>query len=516
MSGHLKAVIILLVVGLATIVGAKLVLPLLQESEQKETSDARATKGVLTVGMDNWIGYFPLCSPDMVGHMRQAGYVLKCENDDADYPRRFRRLKDGELQLAVTTVDAFLLNGAELDFPGTIVAVIDESKGGDALVARRSELDSLERLRDKQDLRIAFTPNSPSEHLLKSIGAHFDIPQLKERRGRWRQETNGSSEALQRLLAGEVQAAVLWEPDVSRALAEPGMVKLIGTEDTERLIVDVLVVNRDFSKERPEAVTALLEAYFQVLRDYLSQPRRLRADVVASTGVAEAQVDSMLQGVSWVGLTENGALWFGISPTGAMPEQGLVETITATARILLENGDFRSDPLPGGDPYRITNRQFVSELYLRQGPQAADASRGDPLSAAFPPLDADGWERLKEVGTLRVQPIQFRRGTSELTLEGKRDLDRMAAMLRHYPRFRILVKGHSGVRGDPGANRVLSQERADAVSRYLRVTYDVDENRIRSLGFGASQPLPRKPGESDRAYGYRLPRVEIALLAEAY
>ena len=186
------------------------------------------------------------------------------------------------------------------------------------------------------------------------------------------------------------------------------------------------------------------------------------------------------------------------------------------ARILLENRDFRRDPLPGGDPYRITNRQFVSELYLRQGPQGGSTERGDSLSRDFAPLGETEWARLKEVGTLKVQPVQFRRGTADLTLEGKQELDRMAAMLRHYPKFRVLVKGHTGVRGDPQANRVLSQERADAVSRYLRVTYDVDSNRIRSLGFGASQPLPRKPGESDRAYGYRLPRVELALVAEAY
>ena len=49
------------------------------------------------------------------------------------------------------------------------------------------------------------------------------------RKGRWRLETNGSSEALERLLAGEAQAAVLWEPDVSRALAQPDMIKLIGS-----------------------------------------------------------------------------------------------------------------------------------------------------------------------------------------------------------------------------------------------------------------------------------------------
>ncbi|MBF0256973.1 MAG: OmpA family protein, partial [Gammaproteobacteria bacterium] len=103
-----------------------------------------------------------------------------------------------------------------------------------------------------------------------------------------------------------------------------------------------------------------------------------------------------------------------------------------------------------------------------------------------------------------------------LDLDGKRVLDRMAEKLRHYPNFRVLIKGHTGIGGDPQANLALSAERAEAVARYLMITYAIDSQRIRALGFGGSQPLPRLPGESDRAYGYRLPRVEIGLVGEGY
>jgi hypothetical protein len=34
------------------------------------------------------------------------------------------------------------------------------------------------------------------------------------------------------------------------------------------------------------------------------------------------------------------------------------------------------------------------------------------------------------------------------------------------------------------------------------------------VGYGASKPLPRQPDESERAYDYRLPRVELALVSE--
>jgi outer membrane protein OmpA-like peptidoglycan-associated protein len=87
--------------------------------------------------------------------------------------------------------------------------------------------------------------------------------------------------------------------------------------------------------------------------------------------------------------------------------------------------------------------------------------------------------------------------------------------LRHYPTFRARVRGHTAESGDPEQNRLLSLERAEAVARYMNVTYSVDPNRIKVVGMGSAQPLPRLPSESDRAYQYRLPRVEVSLLAEA-
>jgi len=511
MSTHLKAVLVLLTVGLTAILAARYILPAFRESHQRETSDAVATQGTLALGMDSWIGYFPLCSGPMSKRMRQAGYVWRCEKDDADYRSRFKRLKSGELQLAVATVDSYLLAGADLDFPGTIIAVIDESKGGDAVVARRDVAGSLDVLKQAEDIKVAFTPASPSEHLLRALGAHFDIPFLRERRGSWRVETNGSSEALTKLLAGKVDVAALWEPDVSRALAQPGIVKLMGTEDTEGLVVDILLVNRRFSQERPEALRALLDSYFHILRLYRERPEKLKADVSEATGLKPEQVDAMLQGVSWANLNENSSVWFGVAPAGPFTQEGLVDAITGAIRILVESGDLGGDPLPDGDPYRITNRQFIAELYHKGGRKGAVAGAGKRRFAA---LDEHGWARLKEIGTLKMQPIGFRRGTADLSYDGKLELDQAAERLTYYPNFRILVKGHTGLRGEPQSNLELSQDRADTVARYLMVTYGIDAKRLRAVGYGSSRPLPRKPGESNRAYGYRLPRVELALVAE--
>ncbi len=513
MGRHLKIFTVLLILGAVVIVALKLLLPYWTESKQRSTSDAAATRGVLRIGVDNWIGYFPLCSPDMRRNLRSRGYTLQCVEDAADYGERVKKLASGDLDFAVATVDSWLLNGIQHDYPGVIVAVIDESKGGDAIVARKAHIGDLNMLSPDRGVRIAFTPASPSEHLLKSINAHFDLGLYGRGNDAWKLTSDGSEAALKRLLSGEVDAAVLWEPDVSRALTKAGMVKLVGTEDTDKLIVDILVASRRQVARDPQAVEAVLDAWFATLEGYLSNRVGLSEAVREATGLDASRIDAMLDGVAWAGLGENGTLWFDVLQRQAIGSDGLIESIEAAAQILVENGDFNASPVPGSDPYRLTSKQFIETLYLRAYPNGASVSRENSLTGPFDPLTDSAWAQMRRVGTLKVEPISFRRGTGLLDLEGKRTIDLIVERIRRYPSFRILVEGHTGVAGDPQQNLKLSLSRAESVVRYLVVTYDIDPDRLRAVGYGASKPLPKAPGESDRAYSYRLPRVEVSLLS---
>ncbi|MCI5161374.1 MAG: nitrate ABC transporter substrate-binding protein, partial [Candidatus Electrothrix sp. AX5] len=276
--------LLLLVLGAAILIGIKLLLPGFIDEQQVNTSDAVKIKGKVRLALDNWIGYFPLRSNEMKTLMRRGGWNLVWTDDKADYHTRMEQLHKGEIDIAVATVDSYLLNGAEFNFPGSIIAVIDESKGGDAIVAHKEKAENLDSLKGKNNLRIAFTPNSPSHYLLKAAADHFNVPELVSTQQSKRIETEGSEGALKKLLAGKADIAVLWEPDVSRALAEKDIVKLLGTEDTAQLIVDILLVSRDFMQDQPEAVEVLLRSYFRVLKKYRDNPDLLEKDVVEETG----------------------------------------------------------------------------------------------------------------------------------------------------------------------------------------------------------------------------------------
>jgi hypothetical protein len=316
--------------------------------------------------------------------------------------------------------------------------VIDESKGGDAIVAWKDKVANLDALKRMQGVKVAFTPNSPSEHLLRSMAVHFDVPALRGK-GPWRVEADGSSEALKKLLARQSDVAVVWEPDVTRALANNSIVKLLGTEDTRRLIVDILLVGRGYSTQHPDAVNVLLTRTFWWQRSIVKIRcgwKRGRAE----TKLPPESVKRLLEGCAWASLSDNAQTWLGAT-TGT---DALVDTIQSTARILVDAGDFKSHPLPDQDPYRIISRQFISKLYVGAVTGGGTQSGPPSLERKFAALSDAGWQALKEVGTLKALPVGFQSGTAELSHEGKLELDRAMDTLSHYPNFRVVIKGHTG------------------------------------------------------------------------
>jgi outer membrane protein OmpA-like peptidoglycan-associated protein/ABC-type nitrate/sulfonate/bicarbonate transport system substrate-binding protein len=513
MASHSKIALSLVVVGILGIGTWKFVEPMLAMSAQNQVSDA-GVNGTITVAVDGWVGYFPMCSSEIKKRLNRDGYGLRCIDDLADYKDRYKKLKRNQYDFAVGTVDSYILNGEYVNYPGPIVAVIDESKGGDAIVARKSLIPNLDALKQASELKVAFTENSPSHHLLKSVASHFDVPVFKN-------ESNfilsdGSTGAPAALKSGEADVGILWEPDVSKALKDKDFVRLLGTEDTKRLIVDVLIASQETAQDKPEMVISFLKAYFATLKHYRLNKDDLINDIAKHYRVTERVAASLLEGVAWANLSDNADFWFDVSGT-AESEQGLVDTIESVIIVLLDNKDFKRNPLPNEDSYSLFNSTFISDLYKRYAHAGGFVTPGAKKKGnitTFRALSSNQWDMLRDVGSLKSRNISFTSGTDSLTQEGKKQLDALMSDLKHYPNFRVEPRGHTGTRGDKVANQILSNERAQAVLSYLSITHSIHANRVRAVGFGGNKPLKRQSGESNRSYNYRLPRVEIALLRE--
>jgi outer membrane protein OmpA-like peptidoglycan-associated protein len=90
-----------------------------------------------------------------------------------------------------------------------------------------------------------------------------------------------------------------------------------------------------------------------------------------------------------------------------------------------------------------------------------------------------------------------------LSAEAKTNLDKLVKVLEGYPDTNIEIQGHTDSKGSVAYNKTLSQQRAVAVSDYLK-TKGVSSNRLTAVGFGEGLPKYENETESGRAQNRRV------------
>lgn len=487
-------------------------------------TDSANIKYTVNIGVDNWAGYSILCSKEMRRLALNDGVLVKCEDDQADYEARMQRLADGNLEMAVATVDGYILAGQDINYGATIAFVIDESQGGDVIIARRDVAENTDDLKGKKGLRIAYTPNSPSQTLVTAWSSHFDVP-IHDPNLFTIIESSGSSNAAQKLQNNEVDVAVLWEPDASRVLENPNFVKLLGSDATKNLIVDALLVSQRFATSKPEIVQTISDAYFVALEYYKARPDEFNQAISSYTGVSgDEKIEALKDGINWVDLPHNALDWLGINSGGLVAQRQLYDTIESSIRLYINSGDLKGNPLPGEDPFRIINSTAFSSSFQRGMDgnlgvlfQALTQVTDTSVTREFDKLSPGRWAKLYEVGSLKLQPITFGRGTHELNPPDQEAFKNLVEMLETYPHYRIRVVGHTGWSRNPTettkvANMDLSKARALAAAKFLMDKYGIHRNRIYTMGLGSTEPPKREVGEGNRAWHARWPRVELILV----
>jgi outer membrane protein OmpA-like peptidoglycan-associated protein len=120
---------------------------------------------------------------------------------------------------------------------------------------------------------------------------------------------------------------------------------------------------------------------------------------------------------------------------------------------------------------------------LEGAPGPAESIRAE---VELPPLSEGQWQALAPVGEMRIESLSFLRGTAELTLQGRRDLEEWARILRSMPQYYLTVTGRARAEGDPEANQRLAEERARVVAQDLIQRLGTSPNRIRAVALPPS------------------------------
>ena len=140
-----------------------------KEKLQSDTGSNSSYSHEVKIQADLFSGYSVLRSEEMKKNLRYEGVRLTVVKDEADYDARLEALEDGDVQMGVFTIDSLLLAGAKLGrFPVSIVMVIDETTGADAVLAFDNGVKTVQDL-NTSDAAFVLTPSSPSEFLALSL-----------------------------------------------------------------------------------------------------------------------------------------------------------------------------------------------------------------------------------------------------------------------------------------------------------------------------------------------------------
>ncbi|MEX2272125.1 MAG: OmpA family protein [Vicinamibacterales bacterium] len=113
-------------------------------------------------------------------------------------------------------------------------------------------------------------------------------------------------------------------------------------------------------------------------------------------------------------------------------------------------------------------------------------------------------EQLAKTGSVALQGVVFDTGKAAIKAESKAVLDQIAALLQSDPALRLEIQGHTDNVGAPTANLTLSQQRAEAVKKYLVDTRAVAAARLTTAGFGDTKPVADNTTEEGRASNRRV------------
>jgi outer membrane protein OmpA-like peptidoglycan-associated protein/ABC-type nitrate/sulfonate/bicarbonate transport system substrate-binding protein len=444
-----------------------------QEILQSTSSESRFKHSV-TLNLDSFSGYCGFRSADFSKECEKHGIRIKLADDGANYANRLRALADGTCDLALFTVDALIKASVELgDIPATIIAVIDETKGADAIIAPKKKYPNIDSL-NNPDLKFVCVPNSPSETLARVIMAYFNLNQLADNPFEYADSAEAVYSSYQRSKPTDNKVFVLWEPYVSRATENPDYHAIVDSSKFRGYIVDCLVARRGFLHKNKALVQQVVKAYLKTIFENQNNFAEMILEDARQLGepLKKVQATTLMTRIWWKNTQENYA-HFGFASGHKL--QHIDEICSNITDVLLKTNAIAQDPTDGN-----TNQLYydgvLRELNNAQwhpgfGPEGIRTERSLTV------LSEREWETLVPVGTLQIPQLVFARGTARLRDRSLATLDKLAENLETWPQYYLTVIGSTTSRGNLEANRILAKNRAQTALDYL-IQKGVDKNRI--------------------------------------
>jgi NitT/TauT family transport system substrate-binding protein len=234
---------------------------------------AGAEAGTMRLGMTTWVGYGPMFLARDKGFFKENGLDvdLRIIEDASIY---MAAVAAGELDGNASTLDEIMKYRSE-DFCFKAVVALDDSHGGDGVIVR----DNVNSLKDLKGQQIGMNEGSVSQFWFNILLAREGMTEKDL------QITNMTADdAAAAFIAGQIPAAVTWEPHLSLVRQKKEGKVLIDSSETPGLIVDVVDLTCDYIAKNPKDVEAFTKGLYKAVEFIKTNPDEANAIMAKGVG----------------------------------------------------------------------------------------------------------------------------------------------------------------------------------------------------------------------------------------
>lgn len=294
---------------------------------------------MVTIAFQEFIGYGPFYLAAEKGFFKDEGVDLIFVDEQLDSARN-DAFKQRMLDLDATTLDV-LINKRANGVPVVAVMELDRSSGVDGIAA----IPEIRTLEDLAGRRVALARDDTGETFLSVLLYKQNIPFSDIII-----VPASPEEVAQSFLSGEADAAVTWEPELSKALKRPDSHLLISSKETPGIIVDMLNVREDIILKDPLLIKSVMRGWFRAVEYYNSNPNEASGIIAKYYKMTPEQYREAVKGLSWIDYKKQ---------TGQDEENALKDLFGVISELKFINKRISVKP----DIKGSVNGEFLKDLY---------------------------------------------------------------------------------------------------------------------------------------------------------
>ena len=234
-----------------------------------------------------WLGFAPVHVANDLGCFKEEGLEVdyKFEDDRSNVIAAYAR---GDIEVDMRTVGEHQGRPRDANTPGVIIGTIDESVGGDGVIAD----DTVKSVADLKGKTVAAEPNIPARLLLqmklKEAGLTFSDLQIKD---------IATADTAAIFADDSIAAIATYEPFMSQAVkisTRPGARVFLSSKDFRGIIIDIISARREDLAANPKKYASFLKCIYKAVDYSRTEPDKYAELAAKHFGLTGDEVKEIL------------------------------------------------------------------------------------------------------------------------------------------------------------------------------------------------------------------------------